>query len=231
MKLNIIYRVCDGVEVCSAHKRCFDVGKRQLVRKCFDRLSANIDAFIKQAGSENLRFVCVYDHCSDDTLAYIRSKSPYVEFVKPGVPGNAGSFCRCVEIASGLPDGEIAYFLEDDYLFLQNDVLLKLVYNMRRLSQYEGRLAAIMPDDYPDRYRDNTYRGTVRVTETGHFIKIDSTTCTFAVFTDSVKRNKEHLMRFAAWPRLGEAESVNMLWQPRGEVPLYSPVPAWTAHA
>ena len=38
-------------------------------------------------------------------------------------------------------------------------------------------------------------------------------------------------MRFAAWPRLGEAESVNMLWQPRGEVPLYSPVPAWTIHA
>ena len=118
MKLNIIYRVCDGVEVCSAYKRCFDVGKRQLVRKCFDRLSANMDAFIKHAGSGNLRFVCVYDHCSDETLAYIRSRSPYAEFVKPGVPGNAGSFCRCVEVASGLPDGEIAYFLEDDYLFL-----------------------------------------------------------------------------------------------------------------
>jgi hypothetical protein len=49
--------------------------------------------FINQAGSENLRFICVYDHCSDETLAYIKSKSPYAEFVKPGVPGNAGSFC------------------------------------------------------------------------------------------------------------------------------------------
>lgn len=75
-------------------------------------------AFIKQAGSENFRFICVYDNCSDETLAYIKSKSPYVEFVKPLVPGNAGSFCQCVEVASGFPDGEIAYFLEDDYLFL-----------------------------------------------------------------------------------------------------------------
>ena len=116
-------------------------------------------------------------------------------------------------------------------MFLQDDVLLKLVYNMQRLSQYEGRYVAIMPDDYPDRYSGNTYSGIVRITETGHFIKIDSTTCTFAVFTDSVKRNKNHLLKFAAWPRLGEAESINMLWQPNGEVPLYSPVPAWTVHA
>ena len=151
--------------------------------------------------------------------------------VVPSVSGNAGSFCQCVDEALKLPDGEIAFFLEDDYLFLQEDVLVKLVYNMQRLSQYEGRHAAIMPDDYPDRYRDRTYAGTVRVTETGHFIKIDSTTCTFAVFSDSVKKNREHLLKFAAWPRLGEAESVNMLWQPRGDVPLYSPVPAWTLHS
>lgn len=221
-KLNIIYRVCDKVNVSSSNKRCFDVSKNQLIKKCLSSLKKCVDKY-----NGTLDFYCVADNCSDDIISFIKSNFPKVILERFDKIGNAESFCKCVEVALNLPNKEQVYFLEDDYLFLNDNVLDLLNFNLNKISRETDSLIAIMPDDYPDRYKDNSITTECHITETGHFLKIDKTTCTFATYTDVVKKYKKFFMRFSKWPQVTENESVNKVWK---RVSLYQPVPAWTLH-
>lgn len=160
-------------------------------------------------------------------MEYMKASAPYAIFHMPAINGNAASFCECVNLALQLPDDEIVLFLEDDYLFLHDNSLMNIVVNMGILSKYENRHVAMMPDDYPDRWTDNTYVGTARITSTGHFIRINSTTCTFAAYAADIKAFKDSLLGFIKWPFVGEAETINKMWK---SVPLYQPIPAYTLH-
>jgi hypothetical protein len=66
-----------------------------------------------------------------------------------------------------------------------------------------------MPDDYPDRYKNGSIQTECRVTEQWHFLKIDRTTCTFATYSDVVKKNKKTFLKFINWPRVTEEKSIN----------------------
>lgn len=224
--LKLIYRVCDGVNVCSAHSRCFAVSKNKLIKKCLESLKVNVQSLPKDI---NLEMICVYDHCSEDMVSFIRSNFPEAKMVPLEEPGgNARSFCKCVEIATGFSDDDIVYFLEDDYLFLSTSVLTNIVNNLLDLSEAEGRHCAMMPDDYPDRYINGEITTKCRVTRTGHFLRIGSTTCTFVTFGDVIRKYENDLMAFIRWPMVGENESVNKLWK---ETPLFQPIPAYTLHS
>lgn len=222
-KMNIIYRVCDKVGASSSGKRCFNVSKNQLTKRCLQSLKRNVEEY-----SGNITIYCVADNCSDDIVDYIRELFPDVKLYRYEKIGNAKSFCECVELASGLPNGEQVYFLEDDYLMLDNNVLGLLNFNLSVISREKSRPIAIMPDDYPDRYVDNVVKTECRVTEKGHFLKIDKSTCTFATYTDVVKKYKKNFMAFIGWPKITEDKSVNKVWE---KVPLYQPIPAWTLHS
>ena len=143
--------------------------------------------------------------------------------------GNAESFYRCVEIASSLDDSDQVFFLEDDYLFLNPDTLNFLFRNLNEISQECGKYIAIMPDDYPDRYENNRIKTECRVTQTGHFLKIDKTTCTFATFAGNIKKFKKNLTAFKNYTK-GSKKAINQrnkIWK---KIPLYQPIPAWTLH-
>lgn len=221
-KLNIIYRVCDAVAISSGNNRCFDVAKKQLIEKCLLSLEKNI---FKYEGEFD--FICFADNCSEGLLSFIQEHFPKAKIKRFDKLGNAKSFYECVKFASELPDGEQVYFLEDDYLFLKDDILNMLNSNLMRLSLHNGCNVGIMTDDYPDRYVDNRIMTECCVTETGHFLKINKTTCTFATYTDVVKKNKKYLLKFIEWPNVDEDESINKMWK---KVPLYQPIPAWTLH-
>lgn len=221
--LNIIYRMCDAVSVSSGNKRCFDVPKNQLIKKCLASLKSAVENF-----QGNLRLFCVADNCSDDIIDFVKNNFPMVQVKRFDKIGNAKSFCECIELASSLPDNEQVLLLEDDYLFLNKNALELLNFNLDKLSVENDEHVAIMPDDYPDRYTDNAINTECRVTETGHFLRIDKTTCTFATYTDVVKKYKKYFMRFSQWPKVTENESVNYVWK---KVPLYQPIPAWTLHS
>ena len=68
--------------------------------------------------------------------------------------GNARSFCTCVEIATSgsVADDEIVFMLEDDYLFLDDDVFSKMAVAFQQIGDIVKKDVGIMPDDYPDRY-------------------------------------------------------------------------------
>ena len=220
--LNVIYRVCDMVSVSSRLKRCFDVSKNHLIKKCLLSLK---EAVAKYRGK--IKIYCIADNCSDDIIDFIVEHFPNIDLRRFEKIGNAQSFCTCVELASSLPNGEQVLFLEDDYLFLNSSALELLNYNLDKMSLENEQYVAIMPDDYPDRYCDNAIKTECRVTETGHFLRIDKTTCTFATYTDIIKKYKKYFMRFSKWPKVVEDNSINLVWK---KVPLYQPVPAWTLH-
>lgn len=221
-KLNIIYRMCDKVSASSSSKRCFDVEKKQLIKKCLQSLQNNIKNY-----EGSLDFYCIADNCSDDIVEYLKKMFPNVILKRFEKIGNAKSFCKCVEVALNLPDNQQVYFLEDDYLVLKDNVLDLLNYNLMHISHELDHKIAIMPDDYPDRYQNNSIHTECRVTTTGHFLKIDKTTCTFATYSDVIKKYKDYFMNFIHWPKITEDKSVNRVWE---KVPLYQPIPAWTLH-
>lgn len=221
--LNIVYRMCDSVSISNGNKRCFDVSKNQLIKKCLLSLKRNVESF-----KGTLKLYCVADNCSEDIVSFVEENFPSVVMKRYEQIGNAKSFCECIDLATTFSNGEQVYFLEDDYLFLRDDVLTLLNRNLSQLSCYNDCQIAIMPDDYPDRYVDNRVYTECCVTKTGHFLKIDKTTCTFATYVDVVKKNKDHFMKFIKWPKVTEDESVNLAWK---KVPLYQPIPAWTLHS
>ncbi len=221
-KLNIIYRMCDAKKSSSSSNRCFDVCKNELIKKCLKSIKENINNY---RGS--ISFYCIADNCSDDIIEYLKGLFPNVNLKRFDKIGNAKSFCECTKLACNLPDGEQVYFLEDDYLLLNNDVLNNINFGLTQLSKEQGVKIGIMPDDYPDRYSNNAINTECHVTEIGHFLKIDKSTCTFATYADVVKKNRKYLMKFSKWPRVTERGSVNRVWE---KVPLYQPIPAWTLH-
>lgn len=229
-KLNLIYRCCDTVHACSLLKpRIFNFSKQKIVFGCLNSLKKNLEFATKHIELET--FV-VADKCTDELkekLKTVFGNSKY-EILDEKTGGNAKSFCKCIEIAKFLPDNEIVYFLEDDYLFLRNDVLPLMVFSMNRLSSLENKFVGFTADDYPDRYLNKTLRenSKLRCIETGHFLQIHHTTCTFAMYTNSVKENYANLMKFEHWPFVTEDQCINNCWN--GNVPLFSPIPAWTCH-
>lgn len=221
-KLNIVYRMCDMKNASSSTKRCFVVSKNELIKKCLKSVKENIDNY-----RGLISFYCIADNCSDDIINYLKSLIPNVTLKRFDGIGNAKSFCECVHLACNLPNGEQVYFLEDDYLMLNKEVLNNINFNLAQISKEKKCNIAIMPDDYPDRYSGNAIETECRITETGHFLKIDKSTCTFATYADVIKKNRKYLMKFSKWPRVTESESVNRVWK---RVPLYQPIPAWTLH-
>lgn len=220
-KLNIIFRMCDKVSASSASKRCFNVSKNNLIKRTLLSLQKCVENY-----TSPLKIYCVADNCSEDIVSYFSNMFPDSELIKL-FSGNAKSFCECIELACRIPDGEQIYFIEDDYLMLNENVLNLLNFNLEQLSKENGKKIAIMPDDYPDRYKNGAIQTECRVTRQGHFLKIDRTTCTFATYSDVVKKNKKTFLKFIDWPRVTEEKSINNVWK---KTPLYQPVPAWTLH-
>lgn len=223
-KLVIIYRVCDSVEIINGSKRCFDVPKTKLIKKCLLSLKKCLETT-----NVNFDFYCIADNCSEELLEFIKQNFSQIKIEINKKMGNAESFFRCVEIASSLEDSDQVFFLEDDYLFLNPDTLNLLFRNLNEISQECGRYIAIMPDDYPDRYENNRIKTECRVTQTGHFLRIDKTTCTFATFAVNIKKYKRNLATFRNYTK-GSKKAIiqrNKMWK---QIPLYQPLPAWTLH-
>ena len=118
--------------------------------------------------------------------------------------------------------------LEDDYLFLDDDVFSKIAVAFQQIGDATGKDIGIMPDDYPDRYLNHQCISRIVNTDVGNFMQINSSTCTFAVTAGAFRRNKIHCMKFAQWPLVGEAQSVNLMWS---DVELLQPTSALTLHS
>lgn len=179
----------------------------------------------------NLIAHVVQDRCSAEILSSItQTFGQSVKIHKPVSSGNAASFCSCIETATsiGMPDDAIVFFVEDDYLFLDDNVFSKMVVAFQQLRKIIGGPVGIMPDDYPDRYIDGKRVCQVVTTEVGNYMRIHHSTCTFAVDAASLRQHKSQCMEFSKWPYIGEDMSINLMWR---DVALFQPAAALTLHA
>jgi hypothetical protein len=212
--------------------RFYDIPKSYLIKKCVSSVKDAINVAIQLNDKDKIiiEFICVYDRCSEDTLAFIKNAIPDAKMVCSNGSGNGDSFATCVDIANSMVDDDtMVLFLEDDYSFLSSNGIVKSVNMLKIARERTGRWCGMFLDDYPDRYNANGIREntTVMVTPFGHIMSIDSSTCSFMTYVGAVKENYENLIKFKNYPAVLEGESVDLMWK---NVSLFCPIPALTLH-
>ena len=128
----------------------------------------------------------VADNCNQDTLEFIKNNK--CNYVSTNL-GNAGSFIYALDCVLNLPNDEIVYFVEDDYLHNNNRSNLELV--VRQGLSFSDYVTLY---DHPDKYGANYDYGEickVRYLDRLHWRSTISTTMTFATTVKTIKEDKD----------------------------------------
>jgi hypothetical protein len=173
----------------------------------------------------------VSNNCSDETVERIKKTFSPVDLEIKLIPelNNPATFLECVNHCLEIrDDNEMVYFLEDDYTFLRDDVINRLVFSLDFLRKKNSDYVGIMLDDYPDRYKNGIAENkNIVVCDAGNFMEVNKSTLTFATFAGAVKKYANFLFNHRYWPMVNENHSVNLMWE---KIKLYEPLPAWTVH-
>ena len=69
--LYVVYRVCDSMNAVSSYgRRCFSVGKAQLIQRCLSSIKPSVSNLDERI---DMRVRVVADNCSDRTVDFARS--------------------------------------------------------------------------------------------------------------------------------------------------------------
>ena len=140
----------------------------------------------------------IADNVGDETKEFINSKVKTVEYVSVG--HGAGTFNLALDIALNLPDNEIVYFLENDYLHnLNADKIIE--------SGFDLGFDYVTAYDHPDKYLNPIEGGNpfcsgraedtrVYLGEYCHWKLTNSTTMTFAAKVKTLKEDEEILRKW-----------------------------------
>ncbi|MDB4902140.1 MAG: hypothetical protein JWQ63_1421 [Mucilaginibacter sp.] len=169
--------------------RISDKGNKKNKLKHADKLYC-IKNYINVFGKENL--VVFADNCYDETIANLNSLG--LQIIELAGLGNALSFMAILDYAiNKFSDDDHVYFLEDDYLHLNNakQVLLEGFEIADYVTLYDS------PDKYID-YKKGGYNHYVSgngeeckvfITQTSHWKITNSTTMTFACQVKTLKED------------------------------------------
>jgi hypothetical protein len=139
----------------------------------------------------------IADNVNDETKEFLNSKSKIVEHVSVG--HGAGTFNLALDYALTLPDNEIVYFLENDYLHKpESDKVLEEGFKLG--SDYVALY------DHPDKYMDDGnpfVEGGGEVTKvflsnSCHWKLTNSTTMTFAAKVKTLREDEEILRKYTS---------------------------------
>ena len=122
--------------------------------------------------------IIVFGDRLTETEKLIKNYYPIVRYEQTKSHGNCPTFLEVVNYALKLPDEEIVYFVEDDYLHRGNwcDVMREGLQKMDFVSLY----------DHPDKYEYED-RNKLFVTKNSHWKITNSTTMTFACKVKTLK--------------------------------------------
>ena len=172
----------------------------------------------------------IADNASEETKALVEECSGEIKHVKIG--HGAGTFNTALDIALGLPDDEIVYFLENDYLHRYNaDKVLE--------SAFDLEFDYVTLYDHPDKYL-NPYEGgnpfcsnrsestRVYLGKHCHWKLTNSTTMTFAAKVKTLKEDESILRKWTKETYPYDFQMFTELTQ-RGRR-LASPLPGYSTH-
>ena len=172
----------------------------------------------------------IADNASEETKRLVEECSGDIKHVKIG--HGAGTFNIALDIALGLPDDEIVYFLENDYLHRYNaDKVLE--------SAFDLEFDYVTLYDHPDKYL-NPYEGgnpfcsnrsestRVYLGKHCHWKLTNSTTMTFAAKVKTIKQDISVLRKWTSETHPHDFQMFTELTQ-RGRR-LASPLPGYSTH-
>jgi len=172
----------------------------------------------------------IADNASEETKRLVEECSGDIKHVKIG--HGAGTFNIALDIALGLPDDEIVYFLENDYLHRYNaDKVLE--------SAFDLEFDYVTLYDHPDKYL-NPYEGgnpfcsnrsestRVYLGKHCHWKLTNSTTMTFAAKVKTIKQDISVLRKWTSGSHPHDFQMFTELTQ-RGRR-LASPLPGYSTH-
>lgn len=187
-----IYRISDN---------SYDVPRLPNATKehCFKNFLSNI--FIEKKDSLYL----IADKVSAPLLSFLKSNLPEgSELLEVETGSNAASFRLQLSIADQLPDEEIVYFQEDDYLYRPHNIDTEsFKFNNFLINEGLRRANYVSLYDHPDKYLLPTPIGSSKVSFLGieeakiflttgsHWKYVDSTTLTFATHVKTLKEDMQ----------------------------------------
>jgi hypothetical protein len=142
----------------------------------------------------------IADNVGDDTKSFIDSHIKTVEYVSVG--NGAGTFNLALDIAVNLPNDEIVYFLENDYLHKpEADEIIE--------SGFDLGFDYVTAYDHPDKYLNPIEGGNpfcsgraedtrVYLGEYCHWKLTNSTTMTFAAKVKTLKEDEDVLRKYTS---------------------------------
>ena len=169
------------------------------------------------------------DNCNDDTITMIKKYIDPVNIRKVSVGHGAGTFNLALDEALRYDDETIIYFVENDYLHLQNS------HNIIKEGINLG-VDFISLYDHPDKYIDgiNPYvedGGEVTkvfLTNSCHWKFTNSTTMTFAAKVKTLKKHEYILRKYTSTSHPHDFD----MWidlRTKG-VSLTTPIPSYSTH-
>lgn len=144
--------------------------------------------FVKHFGDTDLNIV--FDNCKNETITACMEIAPDAKVVGTSL-GNAGSFLYALDMALQLPDDEVVYMAEDDYVHR----------NGSRQALLEGLEIAdyVSLYDHIDKYMQQNLRPEyILRTNTTHWRTCISTTMTFAAKVGTLRKCESSIRKWTS---------------------------------
>lgn len=212
LKTNVIFRTCDKINAVHGSPRPFNLDKITLIKICFLSLIKALE------GKQNTIYIVADDISSELTIFFEK----YPVTIIHGVYGNDNSLRKCFEIAKKIPQDELIYFCEDDYLHREDtfdhiidlftnsqaifpgDLTIKKLLRKRELTLLRIRRyfkkpeILVFPCDYPDRYdirllKKNYIYHTSKI----HWRQVEDITFTFLLMSNTFKKHFKKINKSA----------------------------------
>jgi hypothetical protein len=220
LKYNVIFRTTEAESRVSGAgvaprqvPRPFGLDTRVLIKACFLSLHEAVKQFPHSIH-------VLGDKLSGDLRTFFERcavRDPAIE-IHLGDWNSGESLRKSLSIALSFPDGEWAYFCEDDYLhrpeaFVWIDELIRSSADvprfepgrwfMKLLFRNANKAPLIIhPTDYPDRYAPNHRQfGLLFITRLNHWRQISDTTHTFMAEVGTIRRYEKIIRESSMPPR------------------------------
>ena len=197
-KLSIIVRTNSNIHISDQNKkRIFNKDKEDYIEKSMNSLVTSINEFKKKfnkfkidltivdqsySKTMSLKFDKIFSKLDFETKIIYFDKNELkseidLDFNKD-VFGNLSSLLKCFKIAKE-NEGDLVFFLEDDYLH-KKTLIEEMILTYERISSQSNRELILVPSDYPFLYMEerstNILTGSHR-----HWQTLDKMLCTFMI--------------------------------------------------
>lgn len=219
--VHIFLRACDKVNSLHGLSRPFGLDKKKTMQSCFKSLVKSIEL----AHEYTFQVTIIGDELSKEMVEFYQSST-----IKPTIInekfGNDNSLMKMFELAENLPDDDIVYFLEDDYLHYPHFFFTCFDFIRKSPNKTFTDGFFLHPTDYPDQYhrKDLIIPSLVILGELGHFRQVSSSTFTFM---SKVSLVKKYISHFKSSTVNADDGFMSKIFQ---EVPIFSPLPGLATH-